>query len=74
MPKVKERGPIDPPPPLCLRVTFLGLCLLGLTSDLYLNIGADGDNKYGAGQDALVVLVRLPFWPAYRDELFCTFT
>ena len=27
--KVERRGPIDPPPPLCLRVTFLDSCLLG---------------------------------------------
>ena len=25
--KVEGRGPIDPPPPLCLRVTFFALCL-----------------------------------------------
>ena len=31
MSNVEGRGPIDPPPPpLCLRVTFLGLCLPGL--------------------------------------------
>ena len=30
MSKVEGRGPIDPPLPLCLRVTFFTLCLLGL--------------------------------------------
>ena len=32
MSKVEGRGPIDPPPPLCPRVTFFTLCLLGLIS------------------------------------------
>ena len=39
MSKVEERGPIAPPPSLCLCVTFITLCLLGLTLE---GIGVGG--------------------------------
>ena len=38
MSKVEGRGPIGPPPSLCLRVTFFTLCLLGLSFRLKVGV------------------------------------
>ena len=46
MSKVEGRGPIDPPPPLCLRVTFFTSCLLGLSMyQSYKDIDILGTNE-----------------------------